>query len=105
MQKKRSTYYNGSYFFLTKKNLSHNVIAKYRYLPCIQYKKSDRFPYGCRAAKRILRQSLFFKATEFQNFTHFAEKSFKPISAFESKRVDKIKSGHFMFLSTFISST
>ena len=47
---------------------------------------------------RVQRPTPIFKVTEFQNLKHYGEKSFKPISVFESKRVDKIKSGNFMFL-------
>ena len=45
-----------------------------------------------------------FKVAKLKNCAYFAKKCFKPISGFESKMVDKIKSGTLMLLSTFILS-
>ena len=85
------------------------MIAKSRYLPCIHFQNQNAVAYGCQAATKNLRQSKkegkdHFKVTELQNLTLYAKTKFKTISVFKSKRVNKIKSGNFMFLSRFISS-
>ena len=73
-----------------KKSASDNEIAKYRYLPYTAL-KSDRYD----------KPNPILKVTKFKNCAYFAKKCFKPISVFESNRVDKIKSGTSMFLSAF----
>ena len=53
--------------------LSNNAIAKYLYLPCIQYQNQTAAAYGWRAATRIYGIPIF-KVTEFQNRAYFAKK-------------------------------
>ena len=76
----------------------------YRYLPCIQDQNQADMAYGWRAATRNVRQPPFLMSQSSKNVPILRKKRFKPISVFESKRVDKIKSGTLMFLSTFILS-
>ena len=90
--------------FPSTNSASENVIAKKRYLPCIQHHNQTAVTYGWRVAVTNVRQPPLFKVTKSKNCAYFAKKRFKPISVFESKRVDKIKSGTFMFLSTSILS-
>ena len=90
--------------FSSKNSASDNVIAKYRYLPCIQHQNQTAVTYVWQTTTRNVRQPPIFKVTNFKNCAYFAKKRFKPISVFESKRVEKIKSGIFMFLSTSILS-
>ena len=89
--------------FLTKNSLSDNVIAKYSYMPRMQYQNQTAEAYDWRAATRILRHP-HFESHRVPKFCLFCEKTFRSISVFKSKRVDKIKSGNFMLLSMFILS-
>ena len=72
------------------------------YLPCIQYKIQNAVAYGCRAA--MMRHPQFLMSQNCK-ILHFMQTSLKPISVYESKRLDKSTSGNFIYLSTFISST
>ena len=91
--------------FSSKYSASDNEIAKYRYLPYIQHQNQTAVTYGWRAATRNVRQPPFLKSQRSKIVPILRKKRFKPISVFESKRVDKIKSsGTFMFLSTSILS-
>ena len=67
---------------------------------------SHKITFGAPSSGGVLRSACgaFIKVTKFKNCAYFAKKRFKPISICESKRVDKIKSGTFMFLSTSILS-
>ena len=86
--------------FGPKNSLSGNAFAIYCYLPCMQYQNKTAVAYGCGAAMRILRQPPILKSQSTKILLIL-----KPISDFESKGVDKDKSGNFMFLSTLISSS
>ena len=66
--------------------------------------KSDRCDLWLVGCNEKCKATPIFKVTKFKNCAYFAKKRFKPISVFESKRVDKIRSGTFMFLSTSILS-
>ena len=88
--------------FSSKNSASDNEISKYRYLFCIQHQNQTAVPYGWRAATINVRQPPFLMSQSSKNCAYFAKKRFNSISVFESKRVDKIKSGTFMFLSAFI---
>ena len=88
----------------SKKSASDNEIAKYRYLPCKQHRNQTAVTYGWRAATKNVRQPPLLKSQRSKIVTILRKKRFKPISVFESKRVDKLKSGTLMFLSTFILS-
>ena len=90
--------------FSSKNSASDNVIAKYRYLSCIQHQNQTTVTYGLASCNEKCKATPIFKVTKFKNCAYFAKKRFKPISVFESKRVDKIKSGTFMFLSASILS-
>ena len=60
--KETQLFQNGSSFFLTKISLSDNAIAKYRYLPYIQYQTQTAVAYGWRAAPIIILQPNFLKS-------------------------------------------
>ena len=90
--------------FSSKNSASDNIIAKYRYLLCIQHKIQTAVTYGWQAATRNVRQPPLLKSQSSKLVPILQKKLFKPISVFENKRVDKIKSGVFMFLSTSILS-
>ena len=49
-------------FFSSTHSASDNVIAKYRYLPCIQHQNQTAVTYGWRAATRNVRQPPFLKS-------------------------------------------
>ena len=106
LKRKRSTNLSKTVVssFSSKNSASDNVIAKYRYLPCIHHQYQTAVTYGWRAATRNVRQPPFLKSQSSKIVPILRKKRFKPISVFESKRVDKIKSGTFMFLSTSILS-
>ena len=90
--------------FHQKKSANDNEIVKYRYLPCIQDQNQTAVTYGWWAASRNVRQPPFLRSQSSKIVPIYRNKRFKPISGFGSKRGDKIKSGTFMFLSTFILS-
>ena len=90
--------------FSPKNSDSDNKTAKNRYLPCIQHQNQTAVTYGWGAATRNVRQPPFLKSRSSKIVPILRKKSFKPISVFESKMVDKSKSDTFMFLSTFILS-
>ena len=90
--------------YSSKNSASENEIAMYRYLPCIQDQNQTDMAYGWRAATRNVRQPPYLMSQSSKIVPILRKKRFKPISVLESKRVDKIKSGTFMFLSTFILS-
>ena len=69
------------------------------------YEHQNDMAYNCRAATQIEGNPPNFKVTELQYLTFYAKKIFNPIYVFESRMEDKIKSGNFMPLSTFITST
>ena len=46
----------------SQNSASDNVIAKYRYLPCIQHQNQTAVTYGWRAAMRNVRQPQFLKS-------------------------------------------
>ena len=48
--------------FLSNNSASDNLIAKYRYLPCIQHQTQTAVTYGWRAATRNVRQPSFLKS-------------------------------------------
>ena len=48
--------------FSSQNSASDNVIAKYRYLPCIHYQNQTAVTYGWRAATRNVRQPPFLKS-------------------------------------------
>ena len=48
--------------FSSKNSASDNVIAKNRYLPCIQHQNQAAVTYGWRAATRNVRQPPFLKS-------------------------------------------
>ena len=79
--------------FSYKNSASDNEIAKYHYLPCIQHQNQTTVSYGWRAAKRNVSQPPFLKSQSSKIVPILRKKHFKPISVFESKRIDKIKSG------------
>ena len=87
-----------------KKSASDNEIAKYRYLPCKQHQNQTTVTYGWRPATKNVRQPQLLKSQRSKIVNILRKIRFKPISVFESKRVDKLKSGTLMFLSTFILS-
>ena len=89
--------------FSSQNSASDNVIAKYRYLACIQYntiqqQNQTAVTYGWRTATRNVRRPPFLKSQSTKIVPILRKKRLKPISVFESKRVDNIKSGTFMFL-------
>ena len=57
--------------------------------------KSDRCVLWLASWNEKCKATPIFKVTKLKNYAYFAKKRFKPISAFESKMVDKIKSGTF----------
>ena len=79
-------------------------MAKYPYLPCIQHQNQTPVMYGWRAATRNVRQPPYLKSQSLKIVPILRKKRFKPILVFDSKGVDKIKSGTLMFLSTSILS-
>ena len=90
--------------FSSNNPANDNEIAKYRYLPCIQHQNQTAVNYGWRAATRNVRQPPFLKSQSSKIVPTLRKKRFKPTSVLEKKIVDRIKSGTFMFLSTFILS-
>ena len=93
------------YLLLFHKNnsASDNENAKYRYLPCIQRQNQTAVTYGLRAATRNVRQPLFLKSQS-SKIVPILRKNVLNQYRLLKARVGKIKSGTFMFLSTFILS-
>ena len=60
--KKSNSFLNRSFFFFIKNSASDNVIAKYRYLPCVQHQNQTAVIYGWGAATRNVRQHPFLKS-------------------------------------------
>ena len=81
-----------------------NKIDKFRHLACIQLENRNAVAYDCRDVAIILRQ-LKFKKSQSTNAFHYERKVFEPMFVLGSKRKDKIKSGGFGPLATFITST
>ena len=90
--------------FSSKNSASDNVIAKYRYLPCIQQQNQTAVTYGWRAATRNVRQPPFLKSQSSKIVPFLRKNILNQYRIFESKSVDKIESGTFKFLSTSILS-
>ena len=65
---------------------------------------SDRYNLWLSSYNAKCEATPIFKVTKRKKCAYFAKKCIKPISFFECKKVDKIKSGIFMILPMFILS-
>ena len=82
-----------------------NKIDEFRDLACIQQEHRNAVAYDCRDVAIILRQLKFEKSQSTHTFHNERKKVFEPMFVLENKRKDKIKSGSFRPLVTFITST